>query len=451
MENELKLRRPKSTRLEIGFIAVILCFAGGCQSETAKWEFARGLVAEEAGDSATAIARMQAAVSNAPHDVAMKLELARVLADEGDRQALDICDEVLAEYPPLKSPYRFALKPKPYFGDLPVGRKSICLQQLGEFEEALANYKLVLADRVKRDSFELNNLAYFRALANQELSLAARDIDSAVEQEEENRFPSGLYLSLRVRTAIAIAVVSRHLDRQQQVLRMLNEQINRLEGDYANFQAIVSMTVFAQIQLEFPLDKSTEQETELIRINQDLIRANLVSLLAVRALIYQDLKHRESANADRLRVRELGYDADKLVNRLPDKFTCLDALYRSTMFLDTRGFVFGLLPWNNPPIGEDYVAESPTRKSSYRESLIDLNLAVTSATTMRLAMEGSLYNTPQISVADVRQMYHNIKHTEAVLLFHRAQVHERAGNSTRAKLDRQTIESLGFDPSEKLF
>ena len=241
------------------------------------------------------------------------------------------------------------------------------------------------------------------------------------------------------------------MDRQQQVLGILTEHINRLEADYANFQAIVSMTVFAQIQLEFPLDKTTEQETELIRINQDLIRASLVSLLTVRALIYQDLDRQESANADRIRVRELGYDADQLAERLPDKFTCLEALISATTYLDTRGFVFGLLPWNDVPIDEEYAADSLSRKSSYRESITDLNMAVASANTARLAIEGSLYNSPRLPVSGVQNIYREIKRNEAVLLFHRAQVHERAGLLGRAKRDRQMIESLGFDPAANLF
>lgn len=437
MDSDLNVSRVLKTRIGYSFAVIACCFASGCQSETAKWEFARALVAEESGDSANAINRMQAALAKAPNDVTMKLELARVLAENGNRQSLALCDEVLAAHPNRK-PALF--------------RKSSCQQHFGEFEQALATYKLILADHVKRDRSELNNLAYYRALANRELTLAANDIETAIDEEEENRFPSGLYLSLRVKAAMAIGLTSRHLARQRQVLKLLTLQINGLESDYAKFQAIFSLTVFAQIQTEFPLAEGTEQETELIRINQDLIRAGLVSLLTVRALLYQDLGRPQSANTDRLRVRELGYQANRLAEKLPDKFACLDLLNNATTYLDTRGYVLGLLPWDNAAINDlELGSDSPARVSSYQESLADLDLAVSSAETIRVAIEESLYNIPQLSVMDVEQIDRDMRHTAAVLLYHRAQVHERAGKSRRAARDRQAIQSLGFDPAENLF
>ena len=90
----------------------------------------------------------------------------------------------------------------------------------------------------------------------------------------------------------------------------------------------------------------------MIRNNQDLIRAGLVSLLTVRALVFQDLGRQQAANADRFRVRELGYDADRLAENLPGKFACLDLLNNATTYLDTRGYVLGLLPWDDAAVNE---------------------------------------------------------------------------------------------------
>jgi hypothetical protein len=452
MDSDLNVIRLLKTGIGYSFAVIVCCFASGCQSETAKWEFARGMVAEESGDPATAINLMQAAVAKVPNDVTMKLKLARILAERGDRESLALCDEVLAEHPPLKSVYSRAVGRMPRLGDSPLGSKVICQQRLGEFVPALATYKLILADHVQRDRSELNNLTYFRALANRELMLAANDIETAIDQEEENRFPAGLYLPLRVKAAMAIGLTSRRLDRQREALELLTEMIEGLETDYTNFQAVISLTVFSQIQSAFPLSQDTEQEMELIRINQDLIRGCLVSLLTVRALIYQDLDRQQSANSDRIRVRELGFDADRLAEQLPNKFACLDSLANSTVYLDTRGYVLGLMPWDNAAIKELKLGgDSPARISSYRESLADLDMAVSAAETIRLALEGSLYNVPELSVQDVKQMDRDIRHTEAVLLYHRVQVHERAGKSRRAERDRQAIQSLGFSPDENLF
>lgn len=452
MDNELIFRRFIARRFSCIVAALACLFVGGCQSETAKWEFARGMVAEEAGDSETAINLMEDAAAKAPNEVGLKLELATVLAENGDPQSLALCDEVIANHPPLKSPYRIFFRKESPLNDSPLGRKTICQQHLGEFEQALANLKLILADHVKRDKLELNALAYFRALAKRELTLAADDIELAIEQEEENRFPSGLYLSLRVKAAMAIGLTSRHLDRQRDVLSLLSKQIAGMELDYAKLQSIMARTVFAQIQSEFPLDKVTEQETELVRIKRDLTRAGLVSLLTVRALLYQDLDRSEFSNTDRLRVRELGYDADRLAERLPDKLTSLDQLGSAVTYLDTRGYVFGLLPWDNTAATDLDVGEnSRSRISSYRESLADLDMAISSAETLRLAIDGSLYNIPQLSVMDVQQMLREIRRIEAVLLSHRVYVHERAEKPSRAEQDRQAIQALGFDPDGNLF
>ncbi len=424
--------------LSVKFCCVLIIFGSilvsGCGTEYAKWEFARGLMAEESGDFSEAIARMKAATAQAPADIGLKLELARALAEQGDDESLVLCDEVLAEFPNRKSA---------------IWSKAICQQHLGDFVGALATYKRILADHVKLDKTELNNLAYFRALANRELYLAANDIELAIDKEEANRWPSGLYLPLRTKAAMANGLVSRYLNRQADALDLLSNQIQDLERDYANFQAIISLTVFAQIQDEFPLAAKTEQDSELLRNNQDLIRGSLVSLLVVRALVFQDLGRQQAANADRLRIRELGYDADRLAENLPGKFACLDLLNNATTYLDTRGYVLGLLPWNRILSKKSEPRDSLTRVSSYQESLADLDMAVRAAETIRFAIDGSLYNMPELSVADVKQTYRDIKRIEAVLRCHRAGVHQRAGRLERAELDRQAIQALGFEPGCK--
>jgi tetratricopeptide (TPR) repeat protein len=368
----------------------------------------------------------------------MKLKMAELLAENGEPQSIQYCDEVLAEQPNLKSA---------------LLQKSLCLQQLGDFQKALETYKLALAEYVVRNPSERNNLAYFRALANRELMMAATDIEKAIDEVEQSRWPSGLYLPLTVKANMANGVVSRHLESQDKAIPILSRQIEDLESDYARMQNLISLTVFAQIQTEFPLQGKTEQETHLARNNQDLLRGCLASLLTVRALLFQDLDRSELANADRIRVRELGFDADLLASQLPARYYCLELLNTAMTFLDTRGYVLGLLPWDDTGFASRNVSRSDPRfrVSSYEESLEDLDFAVASAATYKLALESPVSNRPDLSVEEANAQRKATRRTEAVILYHRMLVHERKGDPTAADRDRKRIQSLGFEAGPDLF
>ena len=70
----------------------------------------------------------------------------------------------------------------------------------------------------------------------------------------------------------------------------------------------------------------------------------LGAMLAVRALIYEDLAKHEHADADRRHLKQLGFDFNKLTADLPSDQNCLDTLMIGIQYLDTRGFVFGRQP-----------------------------------------------------------------------------------------------------------
>ena len=74
-------------------IAVVAC--GGCQSEVAKWDLARGLNLERAGETDLAIQQLQNSVTKSRNDSGIKLELARMLAEQGNRDSIRLCDEVI--------------------------------------------------------------------------------------------------------------------------------------------------------------------------------------------------------------------------------------------------------------------------------------------------------------------------------------------------------------------
>jgi tetratricopeptide (TPR) repeat protein len=430
------LLRGKRLPLVIALFAMI--GLSGCGDEASKWEYAKGLNLYEAGNLKAAAEHVERAVKNCPDNLRMKLGFSEILSQLGDARSIDYCDEVLALMPN---------------NEAALFQKSLCLQQFGQFDAALDTYKKVLSRRLNRTIQERNNLAYYRALAKRELMLAATDIEKAIDEEEQKRWPSGIYLPLTVKSNMANAIVSRRLGRQKRPLRKLTQQIGDLEKDYGRIRNLMSLTVFAQIQTEFPLSAKTEKETHLIRNNQDLLRGCLASLLTVRALLFQDLEKFDCSNADRLRVRELGYDSDELASQLPGEQDCLNALEIAMTYLDTRGYILGLLPWDDAGFESDGIARTDPRfrVSSYQEAIEDLDYAVEAAMTLRLGWNSQLANLPENPVELVEQNKKRVMRTEAVILYHRLLVHERASNVQASEKDQKRIETMGFQPGPHLF
>ena len=156
----------------------------------------------------------------------------------------------------------------------------------------------------------------------------------------------------------------------------------------------------------------------------------------------------------------------------------MQTLEQAATFLDTRGHILGLLPWQT--VGSDGVTmdqsdsglmkmkemdvglaeeedpfEDPGsrqryRSSSYAQSLTDMNLAVEAVETWRLAMASPLYNSPEIPVSQLKQNQQDRQQTHAVLLYHRMLIHRREGNEEAAGADGKKILELGFVPDERL-
>jgi len=66
--------------------------------------------------------------------------------------------------------------------------RSECLQYLGRFQEALVDYQKFTAEKIDKDTRELNTLAYYRALAGYELDKAYRQIDTAIGKYESRQW-----------------------------------------------------------------------------------------------------------------------------------------------------------------------------------------------------------------------------------------------------------------------
>ena len=114
-----------SQRLGIGLLlslSMSLSLLLGCQSETAKWNFAQGRLELATGNVEAGLAIMERAVEQLP-DPRLKLELAVAKAGQGSRESIRLCDEVLNQpdiWPDLEA--------------AAWEYKANCHQELGEFE-----------------------------------------------------------------------------------------------------------------------------------------------------------------------------------------------------------------------------------------------------------------------------------------------------------------------------
>lgn len=424
---------------------VLVCAGlSGCQQQSAKWEFARGELLAESGQPDLAIQQMRNAVSRMESAPRLNLRLATELAKQGNSESLQRCDEV------LQSPWGQQELHREYAWQV----KSRCQQHLGQFEQALATYKQVLADRVVRTTDERNGLAYYRALAGRELMMATQDIEKAIQSVESQGWPSNLYLRLPAKTAIAIGVVSRRIDLNSRgrAIAILNRQIQQTDRQYAEVRGLISAALFVQMQSQFPLKENSENETRILRNRQDIFRNSLASMLTIRALLYQDAGELAHCNEDRHRIQELGFEADQLARQLPSLLQCYKVLQASMMYLDTRGFIYSRLPWYETGLSPDDLEDSPQhRLGGYHTSVNDITLALDATDFLKIGLVEGVFNSPDLTVSTTKKLLEELNHTRAVLLYHRMLAHQRGGQERAALADEQQIRDLGFEPGDHLF
>lgn len=455
----------------------------GCGKQTAKWNFARAMNLAEAGHLEEAIELMEDALEQVPDDRQIKLNLARLLAENGQGElGIGHCDEHLESNPNDK---------------LARHIRSTCLQYLGRFDQSLCDYKQSLSGRVSRTPVELNNLAYYRALAKKELAKAAVDIQSAIQSEEEEYWGCSYIVPLQVRTAVSAGLIARHIDQREQVLPLLVAKIEQYEQNLAIQDSMIKSLITQEMQdptivgddmnsnssdslsndavrenrlytldlhSRFPFGEKLEQVLMSARSRREVEKNCLGVLLATRALIHEDLNCHRSSDRDRRRIQQLGFSVEKLIEELPNDQACLTTFRKACLFLDTRGFVSARRPWRGEQRGlsidslRDFAKtristnqEIKIPPSSYREALEDLDIAVLASQFMELALRSSLYNSPDLSAQQVEIRKKMATRMTAVLLYHRMEIHLRGGNQQAADKDQLSIQRLGFQPGAGLF
>ena len=261
-----------------------------------------------------------------------------------------------------------------------------------------------------------------------------------------------MYVPLAVKSVLAAGLLSRHFDGQSRAIETLTTEIDDIERDLANTDRLVFTTIYQQIQQLFPLDSATEQLTLDIRLQRDAIRGILAALYLVRSLLHEDLEQWENSLRDRTRVQELGFDEQDMLKALPTKYGCLKALDSAMVYFDTRGYVESRLPWDDAGLsGAGDALDQKTQIGSYKKALSDFELSLRATRTMKAALGSSLYNLPEFSPESIEAQKQYTRRTEAVVLFHRMQTHQRAGNQADADADAAAIRTLGFDPEGNLY
>ena len=435
----------------------------------------------ESGQAEEAIEVMEIAFREAPDNRQIKLAYANLLAenDQGEL-GITLCDEILE------------LTPE---DELAQQIRSTCFQYLGEFDLALENYKRHLSGKILRTPIELNNLAYFRALARKELTRANRDINKAIESEELEYWGCNYIVPLNVRTSVAIGLLSRTLNQRDRALAELDKNIDAYEAKLENQISFIQSAVTQLMQENppatyrstspdqqpnidsvpneqlgftagFAFDGRVEKGISNARALKQIDKNSLGVMLATRALINEDLSAFKSADRDRKRLKQLGLDFANLATSLPNAEACLSQLQKASMYLDTRGFVSGRRNWKSsslPPSPSAQRSEQPNDSdmqsltpnanpmSSYEEALADLDSAILASEFMEFSLNSSLYNTPDFSAQQIARRKKMATRMTAVLIYHRMEVHRRAGKKKAADQDQLSIEKLGFEADGNLF
>ena len=426
----------------------------GCNKDSAQWKVAAASIETKNANPDGAIELLQTALRMDPESNDIKIRLANLLADndQGDL-GLTLCDEILEDNPCDKHACE---------------TRARCLQSLGRFGEALADYQNCCADSIDKNCNELNGLAYYRALAGFELDKALRQINSGISRYEQNATVTAGF-PLQVRSIVTAGLVSRHTDDGHLlIIDLLDEFIFNEQQAWVekNKKLKKLYDLHEQANQENPSDETDDQRADRQKAEEreavgklKLESANLALLLATRSLIFEDQGQTELADLDRLWIERIGFQQKNVYSNLPSDDECLTTLAAGQAMLDTRGFILTQMPWR--PTWHDSngitvrVAEQNNgiTYGSYNSALRDLDIAVAASETRLLALSSDLVN--RIDFRQKSEDMNAVKAMEArmvaVLRNHRRQAHLKAKQFEAAEQDLLRIKELGYEAGPSLF
>jgi len=413
----------------------------GCGPEWARWDAAQAVIAYDRGDIDQAIFQLTTAVERSPRDPSLKISLAEKLIESGrGDEAETLCDEILARFPD---------------NDPALITKANSQQAQGNFRLALDTFNVRARQRnwtISRRPDKLNERAYFRALAGVQLDDAKQDIDLACAIVSQSSFGNLPWtLGLYQRSLAASGIVAMEIGMTQQAVPHLTEAIDSIRRLLQESNTELNKEIMKLTVGEYPPNQEKANSQNEFR---DLIRSSeqtLATLLTVRALAHQKLGLDDMCNQDRAEVRSLSLNGDEILAALPETSQCIGTIQISSAFLDTRGYIIGLMPRGGSAGNIELTGRTIGISGDYEDALRDLNQSVFAFEVFEKSLTSSIHNHAEGSVQDPVAVLQSIGKQKSVLLYHRMVVREKSGDRQGADQDSQAIKALGCEPGTHLF
>ena len=420
-----KSRRPYATALTLIFFACLVLVPALLQHEPLKWQAAKAVSQYESGDQNAAIEALQQVAPKLASDYYVQSKLIDWLAKAGQAdKAVKYCNQQLERNP--SSAIWLSMR-----------RESEC--EARDFKAAWQTQKelrLLEVRSVNLSAEELNEQAYFRALADEDLQIARSEIQEAVTKASYNSGIPNFQLPLPSQALIFASLLSRHAGAQSLVMPQLNRRIDVVERVLGAREKHLADSLDEFSEGSFPLGETQEVLLKDFRLEIELSRREISFLTVCRALMHEDLAHPERYDADGAQIAESGLQPQAVADLLPDDDVCYTMALRVSAYLDTRAFVLSKLPSSD-------MSQLDDKESIALDAITDLNIAVTVCEVLE--------RLPQTSNELTEQEISRFNRFYAVVLSHRVGVNKKAGNADLVQSDRKRIESLGFDPDGNLY
>ena len=420
-----KSSHPYATALTLIFFACLVLIPALLQHEPLKWHAAKAIAQYENGDRDAAIKSLQQVAPKLASDYYVQSKMIDWLMAAGQAdKAVEYCNGQL-ERDPQSATW------------LLLRREAEC--GAGDFKAAWQTHKELRSLEVRSldlSAEDLNEQAYFRALADEDLQIAKSEIQKAVTKVSYASGIPNFQLPLPSQALVSASLLSRQAGAQLLVMPQLNRRIDAVERVLGSREKRLADSLEVFSKGSFPLSETQESLLEDFRLKIELSRREISSLTVCRALMHEDLMQLDRCDADRVRVAESGLQPQAVADSLPSDDICYGMAFRAITYLDTRAFVLTKLRLSD----SDQLAGE---ESTGLDAVADLDIAVTACEVLARLLQASNELTEQ-NISGFNKLY-------ATVLSHRVGANKKAGDVDSVESDRERIRSLGFDPDENLY
>jgi len=387
-------------------------------NNSAVWQIAVAERQYANGQTEEAISKLTQIADGAPNDIDVQSKVAVWMAENGQAEiATEIAEQLAITFP--NDPTMLLTQ-------------SFVFQQSKDFEKAVEALEKLSRMNLSPDARIgiQNDLAYYRALADKNVTLGLAEIGlsiSAVESRFQGRFASSLGFPECVLASVfslrgfeqTTPLMEQSLDDQ------IRSRVEMLWDAKLEFHDDVTQ-LFAQ---GHRLDAERKKRLSELRESRQETKESLAMLLSIRAMVYQQKDQDELSIKDRRFVIGLGYEPSEMIESLPAGIDAMIILERASAYLDTKGFLL-------------------YRTKNFQNALHDADLSVVSALTTFEILSNP--DQDKISKADLaRWNIADLNRQIAVLRYHRMLVLEELDRD-EALAERLAIKQLGFEPNEDL-